>query len=77
MYMTVDELNRNQIIELKEKYMIELAIEGTYAEVMNVSWDYPSMGEIAEADHLISDDIILKKYEGTYFTDDDFACTAA
>ena len=70
--MTVEELSRNQIIELKERYMIELAVSGEYAEVMNVSWDNPSLGEIAEADNLIPDDIILERYQDTVFSEDDF-----
>lgn len=75
--MGVEELNRDQLIELKERYMIELANTGEYAEVMNVEWDYPSMGEIAGADFLIDDTIIIERYADTIFTKDDFFCTAA
>ena len=72
--MTIDDLNRNQLIELKERYMLQLAIEGTYPEIMNS--DYPTMDDIANADKLIPDDIILEKYEYTVFSEDDFNCAA-
>lgn len=74
--MDVTELNRNQIIELKERYMIELSDEGTYSEVMGVSHDAPSWGEILNADIIISDEIIFEHYGGYTFTDDDFFCSA-
>ena len=75
--MDVRELSREQLIELKEHYMIELVNEGTYAEVMGVDWDEPSMGEIAAADELISDEVIFENYAGYIFGSDDFFCTAA
>ena len=75
--MYISELTRNQLIELKECYMIELSDEGIYAEIMNVDWDEPSMGEIANADELIPDDVIFYHYEGLTFSDEDFFCTAA
>ena len=75
--MDVRDLSREQLIELKECYMIELTDEGIYAEIMGVDWDEPSMGEIANADKLIPDDVIFHHYEGLTFSDDDFFCTAA
>lgn len=75
--MDVRDLSREQLIELKEHYMIELADEGIYAEIMGVDWDEPSMGEIANADELIPDDVIFNHYEGFTFSDEDFFCTAA
>jgi len=75
--MYISELSREQLIELKEHYMIELSDEGIYAEIMGVDWDEPSMGEIANADELIPDDVIFNHYEGFTFSDEDFFCTAA
>ena len=74
--MSIDELSRNQLIELKERYMIELSDNGDYAEVIGVSWDAPSWGEIADADRLIPDDVIFTHYARYTFSDDDFFCTA-
>lgn len=75
--MDISELIRDQLIELKERYMIELSNEGTYAEVMQVDHDEPGMIEIATADTLISDEVIFEHYAGICFTEDDFFCTAA
>lgn len=69
--LTIDDLNRNQIIELKERYMIELAVEGVYGEIMGTG-ESPSLGEIANADNLIDDAIILERYQDTVFSEDDF-----
>ena len=74
--MDITELSREQLIELKEYYMIELSNEGNYAEVMGVSWDAPSMGEIINIDKLIPDDVIIEHYAGYTFSDDDFFCSA-
>jgi hypothetical protein len=45
--MLVQELSREQLHELKERYLIELADCGQYAEVVGVDWDAPSYGELA------------------------------
>lgn len=70
--MDVTELSREQITELKERYLIHLSDEGTYSEVMDVSWDSPSWGEIINADNLVPDDVIFELYAGCTFSDDDF-----
>ena len=74
--MTVRELSREQLIELKGNYMVELADEGTFAEVMNRDYDEPSWGDFADADEIIPDDIIFNHYEIYDFGNDDFFCTA-
>jgi hypothetical protein len=64
--MTVYELNRDQLIELKQAYITEKndeVGEGT-------SW-----AEIAAVDDVISDKEIFERYEGYTFTNDDFYCT--
>lgn len=65
--MTVQELNRDQLIELKQAYITEKndeVGEGT-------SW-----GELADADELVSDKEIFAAYECYDFGNDDFFCTA-
>ena len=70
--MTVTELTRDQLIQLKQNYMIELADSGEFAEVMGVDYDAPSWGELAWADDIIPDYVIFEHYSGTYFVEDDF-----
>lgn len=73
--MTVQELTREQLIELKVAYLFELDSEGTLSEVIygdseddsRLSW-----GEIANADNLIPDDVIIEHYNGTAFVPEDF-----
>ncbi len=70
--MDVHDLSRDQLIELKQNYMVELADNGEFAEVMGVDYDHPSYGDIADADELISDEDIFRHYDGYTFTEDDF-----
>lgn len=70
--MTVSELTRDQLIQLKQDYMIQLADCGEFAEVMGVDYDEPSYGDLADADELIPDDVIFEHYEGINFDEDDF-----
>lgn len=74
--MYVTELTRDQLVELKQKYMAELVNEGMFAEIMDRDYDEPSYGDLAEADDIISDDFIFEHYAGIYFVPDDFFCTA-
>ena len=74
--MTVKELNKEQMLELKQRYLEMLADEGTFAEVMNRDYDEPSYWDLANADDIVPDDIIFTHYEGTHFVPDDFFCTA-
>ena len=57
--MTVSELNRNQLISLKQAYLTKLFIN-------------PSWGDLADADNIISDLEIFEEYEGFVFTEEDF-----
>ena len=70
--MTVTELTRAQLIQLKRNYMIELADSGEFAEVMGADYDEPSWGELEWADDIIPDHVIFEHYAGTYFVEDDF-----
>lgn len=62
--MTVHELNRDQLIELKQHYLTE-KYNG------NVSYD-----DLADADELVSDVTIYRVYEGTTFVLDDFVSSS-
>ncbi len=57
--MKVQELNRVQLEELKQRYYTE--------KNENVSY-----GELADIDNIVSDKEIFEEYEGVEFTEDDF-----
>jgi hypothetical protein len=73
MIMNVRELNREQLKELKERYMIQLADAGEFAEVMGVDYDAPSYGDMANADELVPDEVVFRQWDGVYFVEEDFA----
>lgn len=60
--MTVHELTREQLIELKQHMLCE---QGS-----------PSYGELADADELVSDESAFAEFDATDFSEDDFFCTA-
>ena len=62
--MTVRELSRDQLNELKQAYAARLAETG----------EEISYGELVEATE-IPDDVIFNHYDGILFTDDDFFCS--
>ena len=74
--MTLQELSKDQLHELKERYLMRLADEGTFAEVMRTDYDEPSYGDLANADEIVPDDVIEREYEGVCFVEDYFFCTA-
>jgi len=74
--MDVLELSREQLTELKQNYLEQLANEGSYAEVLDVDYDEPSYWDLANADEIVPDDVIFRNYEGICFENDDFFCTA-
>ena len=57
--MSVYELSKNQLIELKQNYLCEVQ--------KNVSY-----GELCDADNIISDEEIFNEYENVKFSEDDF-----
>ena len=73
--MTVHELNNEQMTELKQRYLMILADEGTFAEVMGVDYDEPSWGDLANAGELVPDDVVFRQWEDTEFVDEDFSET--
>ncbi|TQR53192.1 hypothetical protein [Campylobacter troglodytis] len=62
---TTQELNREELNELKEIYLTQL--KASYNK--GVSYD-----ELCEAEYIISDESIHEHYEGTYFCKEDFFC---
>ena len=65
--MTVHELSRDQLTELKQRMIDD--------EIYEKEGRSASYGELAEAES-ISDEKVFEKYEGTEFVNDDFFCTA-
>lgn len=57
--MTVHELNRDQMIQLKQAIYCQ--------KKKSVSW-----GELASVDTLVSDKKVIKEYGSTEFTEEDF-----
>lgn len=74
--MTIKDLSKDQLHELKERYLMKLADEGAFAEVMDVDYDEPSYEDLANADDTVPDDVIEREYEGVCFVEDDFFFTA-
>lgn len=58
--MSVYELSKNQLIELKQNYLCEVQ--------KNVSY-----GELCDADNIISDEEIFSEYGNVKFSKDDFS----
>lgn len=61
--MTVHELNRAQLHELKVDWLLSHQERVSY-------------GELADADSLVLDETIYEEYAGTHFVPDDFFSTA-
>ena len=59
--MSVYELNKNQLIELKQNYLCEVQ--------ENVSY-----GELCDADNIVSDEEIFQVYSCMDFSSEDFMC---
>lgn len=59
--MTFNELNRDQLIELKQHMLCQRGD--------------PSWGELADADSLISDEEAFAEYGDVEFVPEDFACS--
>ena len=64
---TVKELSREQLIELKQRIIMD---------EMEAMGDSPSYGELAEADKTVSDEEVFERFNDISFSDDDFCCSA-
>ena len=65
--MSVYELSRDQITELKQTYLTNHLLE--------VEDRQPSWGELANADEIVSDAMVFETYDGVNFCDYDFCCS--
>ena len=63
--MTVQELNREQLEQLKRQYYDDRHPEGV------------SYGDLADVDRLVTMDELREEYGGTIFTPEDFLCNTA
>lgn len=70
--MYVQELNRDELKELKERYLIQLADSGEFAEVVGRDYDAPSWQDLADADEIVPDDVVFRQFDGIWFVADDF-----
>lgn len=66
--MSTFELTAGQMEELKQNHLCR------EYETMGIT---PSYGELLMASEIITDEYIHEEYEGVWFTEDDFLCTAA
>lgn len=62
--MKIRELNRGQLIELKQSYLSD--------KMLREEDRTPSYGELADADELVSDEEIFAQHDDTSFSPDDF-----
>lgn len=58
--MNVRELNREQLLQLKQRYLCDTQDETV------------SYGELAAADELVTDEQVFKMFDGYVFTEEDF-----
>lgn len=66
--MTVRELSKDQLDELKQHYLDD--------KIQEKKGRTPYMSELADADELVPDKEVFAAYEGVEFSGDDFFCTA-
>ena len=71
--MKVTDLNREQLVELKQNYLVQLSNEGLFAEMFGVDYDGPSWGDLAAADDIVPDDVIFDHYRDSEFVEEDFS----
>ena len=63
--MTVRELSREELLELKSRY---------YTELLDRKGESPSYGELAQVETLVSDEEVYEEYDGIDFVKEDFFC---
>lgn len=66
--MSVYELNKDQMEELKQSYLSDLLCRKENRT--------PYYGELAAADEMVSNEAIFNAYSGVEFSSDDFFCSA-
>lgn len=71
--MTVYDLSREQLTELKEHYLVELDNCGELEEVAGI--DAISYGVLVDIDEVVPDEVVFNHYNGVEFVPDDFFCS--
>ena len=66
--MTVRELSKDQLGELKQHYLDD--------RIQKKEGRAPCMSVLADADELVPDEEVFAAYEGVEFSGDDFLCSA-
>lgn len=72
--MSIYELSRDQIAELKANYLVELANEGAFSEALGTDYGEPTQGDLMEADRIVPDEVVFGVFAGTEFSEEDFSC---
>lgn len=62
--MSVHELTSDQRTELKLFMLVDLD-------------EWPSWGDLASVDDIVSDERMMEEYKGVCFTDEDFFCSCS
>lgn len=75
--MDIRDLSREELVPLKIAYLVQLANEGLFSEIVGVDYDYPSYGDIENADEIVPDDVIFDFYSDVDFCEEDLACSGA
>lgn len=75
--MDVRDLSRDELVSLKTAYLVQLANEGLFAEIVGVDYDAPSYDDMANADDIVPDDVIFDYYSGVDFCEEDLWCAGA
>ena len=68
--MTVKDCDREQLVELKQAYLMALEAEGTLNEI--VGENCVSLDMFYKADEIVLDDVIFEYYDGVCFVEEDF-----
>lgn len=64
--MTIEELNREQLVELKQHFICESNEENN---------EKSCWSDMADANEIVSDETIMAVYSGYDFSNDDFFCS--
>lgn len=70
--MEYSELTDYQKTQLAGDYLVRLADDGRFAEVMGVDYDAPSYGDMGNALDLVPADVMEMEFGSYVFTEDDF-----
>lgn len=70
--MGIKDMNREQLVYMKQEFLLLLADQGQFAEVLGVDYDEPSWHDLAYADEIVPDEAVYREWEGVEFVKDDF-----